>query len=511
LKRNVIAIAAFIAACGSAAESRAPTRTAPSASAPATAASSAVAQPPVENAEPPLRWGTRPPKEGELFVALDGLCRYLTIFPADNAVLFGYGDPGHIGPDHMRTIARLTEAGIADMSKGLVAPFWGAVESASGRYPDALMLTEWGGGRTAPSNRIWSWDEPSGAWKIMLDRQHVDPDEAIGVSQPRLWRGGVLYVEDHQVRQDTPTSTTIRDWSVLRGARLPAGVTIPPIAPAGFNMHAFVVLDSGELVATGARDVGAQSRSVVRWTEGGAVKEQAIDDFTRFEPAGIVGSTAATVRLVSHGDALALVGGAWVKATLDDGPWKIDDGKLYRRDGGAWRIVQLPRPPFSIGAELHAERFAVVNGELVVSASYVERGRGWRDPIKRRVLLRSHRPTETLRCNEPNPEDFTVRSGDGFQSWPPAADASCATPFVVLAPRSKRAGAIAPYREIRAALGAHHELAGTQLVEVRSGDRSWIGAKAKDFAGATAIVDAVASKVPLRAEIVCADPETTVP
>jgi len=465
-------------------------------------------------------WITRPPKDGTLFVAVDGLCRYLSIFPADGAVLFGYGDPGHIGPEHMRTIARLTSDGVADMSKGLVSPYWGAVESAAGRYPDALMLVEWGGGRTTPSDRVWLWNDSTSAWSVLFAN---DGQAVVGYESPAPWRdGSIVALARHQRRDDQPDGTyTTTEWSTLASARLPPNDRLPNLLPKDFSASSLLAFPTGELYVVGSAP--PMKDCVVRWSDGGTVREQVLGPLTGMGGASVSGSSPADVRVRYADTVLAFAGGRWVPAhdappatglpanatirTRAGDAWAIGAGEVFHWKSGAWAPVALPAPVYSIGAKLRADDLEIADdGEVVIGASYLEKGVDWKEPIKYRALLRSHRPNETMRCNEPNPEDFTVISGNGFQSWPPMADASCKTPFAVLLRESKRATSPTTYPRLRETLRARPALRGVSLVEFVSGDRVFVGAKATDYAQARSIVDAAAARLDLRPEIVCGEP-----
>jgi hypothetical protein len=62
---------------------------------------------------------------------------------------------------------------------------------------------------------------------------------------------------------------------------------------------------------------------------------------------------------------------------------------------------------------------------------------------------------------------------------------------------------------IRGALKSHTELGEVALVDFVSGDRTFVGAKAKDLEGAKKLVEVVAKRDRLRPEIVCGDPAAT--
>ena len=183
-------------------------------------------------------------------------------------------------------------------------------------------------------------------------------------------------------------------------------------------------------------------------------------------------------------------------------------GKLFRRDGEEWKVMPLPVPVFSAGATLKAKGVIVLaEGDVLITGKYWEKGPGWKDQELHTALFRTKPVKETLRCNEPDPENNNINLGHGFQSWPPMATAECTTPFVVLARRSNAVKSTDDWPRIRAALKGHTELGEVTLVEITSGDRTFVGAKAKDLETARKLVTLVAAKDRLRPEIVCGDPE----
>jgi hypothetical protein len=198
-------------------------------------------------------------------------------------------------------------------------------------------------------------------------------------------------------------------------------------------------------------------------------------------------------------------GGAWIVGK---------SGKLYRRDGEEWKAMPLPPPPFTAGATIKAKSVLVASpGDVLITGMYWEKGPGWKDQELHTALFRSKPVKETLRCNEPDPENNNINLGHGFQSWPPMvnatneAAAACASPFVVLARRSKALKNDDDWPRLRAALKGHPELGEVALVDFVSGDRTLVGTKAKDLETAKKLVAVVGAKERLRPEIVCGDPD----
>lgn len=190
--------------------------------------------------------------------------------------------------------------------------------------------------------------------------------------------------------------------------------------------------------------------------------------------------------------------------------WAVSvSGKLYAREGEAWVNKPLPPPAFSAQSSSKAKHVVVTaDGDVLVIAKYWEKAPGWKEPELHTMLLRNKPVKETLRCNEPDPENNNVQLGRGFQSWPPMASADCKTPFVVLARRSNAIKRQDDWPRLVKALSGHAaSIEGGALVEIVSGDRTFVGAKAKDLESAKKILAAAAKADRLRPEIVCGDPD----
>ena len=139
--------------------------------------------------------------------------------------------------------------------------------------------------------------------------------------------------------------------------------------------------------------------------------------------------------------------------------------------------------------------------DVLVVAAYWEKGLGWKEQELHWMLQRTKPVKETLRCNEPDPENNNIHIGRGFQSWAPMATAECPTPFVVLARRSNAIKKEDDWPRLRKALGD------VTLVEFTSGDRTFVGTKAKDLEAAKKIADLATKADRVRPEIVCGEPD----
>lgn len=214
-------------------------------------------------------------------------------------------------------------------------------------------------------------------------------------------------------------------------------------------------------------------------------------------------------------------GAALAGVDVDD-PYVIGEGgSLHHFVEGRWREVELPDPPFAATGRYQAQAVVVPSkGDVYVNAGYAEKGVAWKTVERYRAVLRSKRPKEVLRCNEPW-GGSNAASGRGFMSFPPLADESCATPFVVLLRTAYALGSSYPvyvydratdYPSVRAAIKATPSLgASVDLVELVSGTQRYLGARVPTVAAGRELALAVAKKVSsvaeTRPEIVCGAPK----
>lgn len=206
-------------------------------------------------------------------------------------------------------------------------------------------------------------------------------------------------------------------------------------------------------------------------------------------------------------------------------PYAIGEGGsvVHYEGGGKWTALEMPKPPFATTGTYRAEALAMPSkGDLYVNAISTEKGLGWKTPARYGAVLRTKRPRETLRCNEPPGNGRT--SGRDFMSYPPLADDSCTTPFAVLlrtaygiTSKSPRVlhGPKVDFPWVREAIKATPSLATPDvstidLVEVASGDQRYLGAKVPSVAAGKELIATVIQRVrnfgELRPELVCGQP-----
>jgi hypothetical protein len=192
-------------------------------------------------------------------------------------------------------------------------------------------------------------------------------------------------------------------------------------------------------------------------------------------------------------------------------PGKGDRGSdaLFRRTQGTWEPVPLPEPPFGndLRGPLHVEGVvAVAPDDVYVNVRRVEKGFGWRAPEPFRVIYRTKRPREVMRCRDTRDNGST---GRGLHPWPPAADATCKAPVVVLLADTTPSPP-KDYPSLRAKLRGKTELGDTiTFVSFEARGSSNLAALATSVEKARALATSVSKALDLRAEVVCGVPTPT--
>lgn len=554
-------------------------------SAPVTADAGApvvVAPTPVPD-DPPLAWGTRPDKTGPLYPVVDGMCIHMEVWPFEDGG--GYVTYGNFGGGYNRgsmtpTGVRLIDSGL-DLSAPSYSPFnpvmmqgrWDGQVVAYTNIPSRVGLGEY----EVITHDASGWKTLATATDENFNPKPANAPAPFMLGQPVVFQGHVVYAKmtqtygsdwpmkfesspplagigalDGKVEQPEEVSVVATDDAIyLSFYAKQAWVTrewragkVRNLTPAGrvyaTKGHLFVVTDKllelvdGKLEDTGMP--GGQASSMPAIAPNGdywfmqagqkvvVARLGADGKHTKVETFPLPAPT--TARPEDEKAYSAVAGGRIAGVEFDDIYAIGKVGTLFHREADAWKEITLPKPPWSSNryrAETIAMRSA---GDLVVNASYGEKGLAWKTPERYRAILRTKRPKETLRCNEPYHGDENG-SGAGFMSFPPLADDTCKTPFLVIA-RSwyAKADASKPALTLldltksdlattRAAIKATPSLGeSVELVDLRSGAQGYVGAAVPSLAVGQAFAKELAKRVygypELRPELVCGTPATVV-
>jgi hypothetical protein len=468
----------------------------------------------------------------------------------DGATLLSYVDGGRA------MLAELTDDGVAKLpvaTGGTNQPWVDHVTGIVGRFPDPLWLTYEDGGRCIM--RAAALRFAGGAWKPAFDLGEQD-----NIVRAVPYQAGAIGLHDCVDACGTATAgcTSGTLWS-------DALARTPPLTAGGVVLEDVAALPSGEIYAVGSvcsQDRATCTASQLRWWSPGAKVLSATFPRTDGSRASVLARSPTDVIVAQGRDVYAFdgakikklstvgagiyelldrgAGGVWARgdklfavspdgtstditppkvgrsgwlhvAAKGDEAWASHGDALYRWQAGAWRSVELPRPPFSSTRAYLSPGKVVVRGpgEVYVVADYHERQPGWNDIEHRVAILSTKRPRETLRCRlEPNGVDSTM---GGLLAWPAPATEACTTPLVVLAPVSPASPKGFDYPKTRAALRPHlASIAGGEIIEIREDDVVWIAARATSVDAAHKIAETYARTFPTtRTEVVCATPEPT--
>lgn len=542
----------------------------------------AIAEPVVDAAvapvEPPLAWGTRPPKEGPLFPVVDGMCMRGEVWPVGTSALFSMG---------RGTMGRFVDSGLdvsddvtrsSDPKQAFERP---DITRVTGTWPGPLLVY----GRDRAGGRMRSYDSTwlheANGWSLVGSyREKDEPSYA----EPLLHHGWII------TARTAPKGKSNDDaWTPHLVVAYPAEKNATPIpgiaqlARAKFFLHSFVATE-GTIYAFGANEEGRQPRAI-RALKDGKVSEIALPD----EHPIVIGTTGNTVYFVAgeynarrrlyrldegklatvplklatgvtlqgghvapsgdvwlltsknvvmvlHGDEVtetalpapatprpkekvvinATSGAPLVGVDVGD-PYAIGEGgSVFHFASGTWQEVPLPAPPFATTGKYKAQSlYMPAKGDLYVNAAYVEKGEGWKGPLGYRAILRTKRPTEVLRCNEPL--DEITGYSEGVMSFAPIADESCTTPIAVLVRLAFQGQEIfdrkSDHPTVRAAIKATPSLGtSVDLVEFTSGTQRYLGAKVPSVAAGKELARAAVGKVKsefhtTHPEIVCGTPK----
>lgn len=502
---------------------------------------------------PPLVWGTRPVEGTDFYPLVDGMCIHGRVFRLENAVVFAYGQShGAFSRGGSVTAVRVEDAGLAPRSNQGFGGAFDTLLRLGGRYPDAMWALQGTGGRMDTSYELSFGNDVAGRWRrpsansdVVHNLAFVDIDGTFVVSQETLG-----------TNQAPVLMRLSAEGKVISGAKVP-GADIARIVSNNEN-PAVVVRSDGEVFGYDGE------KTVVRWSPKAPVKDLNLPGDHAAWPAtfiagkervwlqiagkfwGMTGDTIAVSKLqlptfagslrpwaVDAEDSLLVAtkqGKLFIetvkgetravemptKAKLigfDKGVlWATTEGEGERKSdrffvkrSGVWKELTIPEAPYARDTRSapQIEDVTVISeDDIFLNVRRVEKGLGWKDSEPYRVIYRTKKPNETLRCRDVRGSN----SGIGLWSWPPRADASCKTPFLVITEEPTKKGrtsypGIAAQLKGETALGAqasfmHFEAQGALFVgmkvpSVSEGER--IGAK-------------LSSKLDLRTELVCGDP-----
>jgi hypothetical protein len=495
----------------------------------------------------PVGWRSVPTMQNGFYTVLDGLCSKLAAGRVGKEVVVYYGGEGNSFNDHSQRSGAASFIALRDAGLDSIGdPSISSPTGLAGTSLDNFWVADSTGTRTSNGAILHrynrgNWERTYGVDQTNL---HAWLDGGVIGSLGMAAAFGEIWVED--------------------------SVTKPPATLTdGFHFPALSAFPTGDVLVIGY-DEGANSQGAMvarHWAPGQTVTQQRLDrllpqpvgergwpELHEIAPDEVYASLGRSVARwdgksfrafakISQGTTMQRVERAapddlWV---LTDAPslehltpgvavvvktpeplvslggfdvgdrWAVGkSGKLYRFDANQFQSVPLPVPTFTAGSTLKATRVLVVStGDVLVTAMYWEKGASWKEQELHTALFRSRPVQETLRCNEPDPENNNIHLGQGFQSWPPMATAACKTPFAVLARRSNALKSNDDWPRIRGALKGHAELGKVELVEFSSGNRTFVGASATDLDVAKKLVQIVAKNDRLRPEIVCGEPIVT--
>jgi hypothetical protein len=495
--------------------------------------------------EGPPKWKTIPKADNGFHVVLDGLCSQLTATRVGKDVVINYGGKGnsiYLGPERRgaASFIALRESGLESIGDPRITSPTGV----TGRSLDDFWVADSTGSRSSEGAVLHRY--VGGQWKQYPKDQtniHAWLDGGVIGTLSMMAHNGEVWVEGSSTK---PPAALAQDLWAPSLAAFPTGEVLvvghtggdngpnngPQVARAwapGKKLESFAMskyLPASEdwvhfALEVAPNEVYAQQKArLLRWDGTGFYKlavpkgEPEIERLFRVAPDDLWARTATNALFRITKDAATPI--ATPEPIVDvDGfdkgtPYAVGaSGKLYKREGESWTQVPIASPVFSgSGVPAKAKRVLVAApDDVLVIAMYWEKAPGWTEQELHTMLLRTKPVKETLRCNEPDPENNNLELGRGFQSWPPVmnqATAECKTSlFVVMARRSNAIKKTDDWPRLTKALKGQVD----ELVEFTSGDRTFVGAKAKDLESAKKMVASVSKVDRLRPEIVCGDPD----
>lgn len=493
-------------------------------------------------AEGPAKWKSVPHEQNGFYAVLDGICSQLAAARVGKDVVVHYGGNNSYFNDGKRkgaaSFIALRDDGLESIGDPLIASptgiagkslddFWVA-DSTNTRSSDGAVLHRRVNGKwktyEKDQTNLHAWVDGGiiGSLGFAISNGDLWVEGSTTKPPPALWAsipypslsafptGDVLVVGRPDGMTDENAPLVARHWAPGKKVTQHPLQKLLPGARGDWERMYEIAPDEVYVMRVDhvVRWDGTSFRALAKANKGEKIKvlrRAAADDLWALTEASTLQRISATTATsITTPEPVVDIDGVDM-----GGPWIVGkSGKLYRREGEDWKPMPLPPPAFSAGAAIKAKGVVVVApDDVLLVGMYWEKGPAWKDQELHTALFRTKPVKETLRCNEPDPENNNINLGRGFQSWPPTATAECKTPFAVLARRSNAIKNDDDWPRIRAALKGHPELGEVALVDFVSGDRTFVGAKGKDLETAKKIASLVGSKDRLRPEVVCGDPE----
>lgn len=498
-------------------------------------------------AEGPATWRSVPKEQNGYWAVLDGICSELHASRVGSDFVLSYG-----GNSDMYTTVRHGAASLAglrqDRLEAIGRPEITSPTGVAGASLDDFWIADSTGTRTSEGAILHRYDH--GTWRTYAKDQtnlHRWLDGGIIGTLGVFAHDGEVWVEGTDkkppaalwagfgtfkhlaafptgdvlllARPSEPENAPIvaRHWApgksvtthvlgkLLPGDDYPKLLEIAPDEVYVASGPRVIRWDGSAFRAVGATKDGRDIVAVHRLAKDDLWVETRPKDASAGDPVGLAHLTPeGTVNLATPEPIVDVDG------VQHGTPWAVGaSGAVYRRDGETWTKKALPAAPFSTSGVVPKAKHLVAAGpdDVLVVAKYWEKAPSWKEQELHTMLFRTKPVRETLRCNEPDPENNNVNVGRGFQSWPPLATPACKTPFVVLARRSNAVKKVDDWPRLRAAFKGHPELGEVALVELVSGDRTFVGAKASSMDAAKKMMELATKADRLRPEVVCAEPE----
>jgi hypothetical protein len=346
------------------------------------------------NPEPPLPWGTRPPRSSAFFTVIDGMCIHAEVWPLEGAVLLTYGN--YVGAfsrgAKQITLAQLTDSGLSTddaVTKGLSGASWDFAFPTKiiGRWPDRVLLINDRSGRVDRRSDVWIRDDAG--WRLALSSQDA-PDGASDFHSP-FFRDDA-WIVTQSIRRDLGPNSSIETRLRAIPVRSKAEPALPSLFRAGF-MPSHVAPWGDEWLAFGTiqdSDHGS-TKSMIRFTVHGAVREEVLEgvEFGRLSVRAAEGFLLVSTGNWQHRSSLLRFDGEhWShdvaeKLAMDrhtqfvdvlparDQVWlALEDGSLWveARDGTLTER-SLPEPLSNGTAEERKRAYRAATGSVIERAA----------------------------------------------------------------------------------------------------------------------------------------------